>query len=117
MIKGGETAAEFLVKLRESDGAGRVVLKLGAGGAMQVDQTGRIERVKSFRVKVCDTTAAGDAFTAALAVARAEEMSDANALRLANAAGALACTKLGAQPSLPTRDEVEHLLARRSLRR
>jgi ribokinase len=105
-------AADLIAK-----GAGRVVLKLGAGGAMQVDRTGRIERVKAFGVKVVDTTAAGDAFTAALAVARAEGASDSSALRFANAAGALACTKIGAQPSLPMRADVEQLLARRALRR
>ena len=57
------------------------------------------------------TTAAGDAFTAGLAVTRAEGKPFAEAVRLANAAGALCCRGLGAQPSLPTRGEVEGLLA------
>ena len=57
-----------------------------------------------------DTTAAGDAFTAGLAVARAEGKPLAEAVRLANAAGALCCRGLGAQPSLPTRAEVKALL-------
>ena len=64
----------------------------------------------SFRVKVTDTTAAGDAFTGALAVARAEGMERDAAVRFANAAGAVCCRGFGAQPSLPTRESVERLL-------
>jgi sugar/nucleoside kinase (ribokinase family) len=60
---------------------------------------------------VVDTTAAGDAFTGALAVARAEGMDWHDALRFANAAGALCCTKFGAQPAMPKRNAVEELLA------
>jgi ribokinase len=94
-------------------GPGRVVIKLGARGAMLVDRFGRIERGRPFKVKVEDTTAAGDAFTAALAVAEAEGRDHADALRFANAAGALTCTRLGAQPSLPARQAVERMLAKR----
>jgi ribokinase len=103
-----QTAAGLLAR-----GASSVVLKLGSRGAMLVDQSRRIERGRAFKVSVVDTTAAGDAFTGALAVARAEGMSTSQALRFANAAGALACTRLGAQPSLPARDAVEKLIARK----
>ena len=61
-------------------------------------------------MKAVDTTAAGDAFTAALAVGRAEGMEVRAAVRFANAAGALCCTALGAQPSLPRRGAVEAML-------
>ena len=57
-----------------------------------------------------DTTAAGDAFAGALAVSLAEGMPLFQAVRFANAAGALTCTKAGAMCSLPTRAEVERLL-------
>ena len=57
-----------------------------------------------------DTTGAGDTFTAALTVALVEQMPPAEALQFACAAGAAATTKRGAQPSLPTRDEVRVLL-------
>lgn len=63
-----------------------------------------------FRVEAVDTTAAGDAFLGALAVALAEEQSLKAAVRWASAAGALAATKVGAQPSLPRRDDIEQLL-------
>jgi ribokinase len=54
-----------------------------------------------------DTTAAGDCFNGALAVALAEGQPMAPALRFANTAAALSITRLGAQASLPTRAEVE----------
>ena len=57
-----------------------------------------------------DTTAAGDAFVGGFAVALAEGKSLAEAVRWGNAAGALAATQLGAQPSLPTRQVLETFL-------
>jgi ribokinase len=91
-----------------------VVLKLGKRGAYLLGQGMRGERVKPFQTEAIDTTAAGDAFTGALAVALAEGQSVTDAVRFANAAGALCCTKLGAQPAMPTRREVEQLLRRRA---
>jgi ribokinase len=89
-------------------GPGVVLLKLGAKGAMIVDN--EIQHVKGFKVSVADTTAAGDAFNGALAVGLAEGMELGRAVRFANAAGARACEKFGAQPALPTRMEVESLM-------
>ncbi len=65
----------------------------------------------AFPVKAVDTTAAGDAFMGALACGLAEGKSIREALRLASAAGALAASKFGAQPSLPLRRELEDFLA------
>jgi ribokinase len=62
-------------------------------------------------VKPVDAVAAGDAFSAALAVALSEGTPFLEACRFANAAGACAVTRLGAQPSLPTRREIEAMLA------
>ena len=92
-----------------TDDARQVVLKLGARGCRLVD-AGGLRDVKAFKVKVVDSTAAGDAFTGALAVGRALGMAMADTLRMANAAGALCCTRVGAQPALPTRAAVERLL-------
>jgi ribokinase len=58
-----------------------------------------------------DTTAAGDTFNAALAVALAEDRGVVEALRFANAAAAISVTRMGAQASVPARAEVDALLA------
>ncbi|MFN4243591.1 MAG: ribokinase [Tepidisphaerales bacterium] len=69
-------------------------------------------QVPAFKVKAADPTGAGDAFTAALAVAMAESRPPAEALRFANAAGALACTHEGAFGAMPHRSDVEDLCKR-----
>jgi ribokinase len=91
-------------------GVGSVVFKLGARGCMVVDRAGA-ERLPAYEVEAVDTTGAGDAFTAGLAVALGEGKSFHEAAVLASGAGALAVTKFGAQPSMPTRAEVEAFLA------
>jgi ribokinase len=68
--------------------------------------------VPTVRVEAVDTTAAGDAFTAALAVGLAEGRPMADAVRLGCAAGTLAVTRFGAQPAMPTRAEVDAFLHR-----
>jgi ribokinase len=90
-------------------GARCVVLKLGASGALAFDGD-QFHHVPGHKIPVVDTTAAGDAFTAALAVACARGESLPHAIRYANAAGALACTKFGAQSSMPFAAEVNNLL-------
>ena len=69
--------------------------------------------MEAFKVKVVDTTAAGDAFLGALAFGLSENKPIQEVLRFANGAGALATTKLGAQPSLPLRKELETFLETR----
>ncbi len=91
-------------------GCRSVVLKLGQHGAYVFSPEGE-SAVPGFAVTVVDTTAAGDAFTAALAVTRNWGWKLTEAIRFANAAGALACTRRGAQSSMPTLSEVETLLA------
>ena len=91
-------------------GAAHAVLTLGAGGAFFAGPAGAA-LVGAFAVTAVDTTGAGDAFNGALAVALAERRAIADVLRFANAAAALACTRRGAQPSMPLRADVERLLA------
>jgi ribokinase len=91
-------------------GAGTVVVTLGPGGALAVGADG-VVHAPAVPARAVDTTGAGDAFNAALAVALAEGRALPDALRFANAAGALTCTRRGAQPSLPVRAEVERALA------
>jgi ribokinase len=93
-------------------GARAVALKLGHKGALFVDRNGQIERAKPHKVSVRDTTAAGDAFSGALAVGRSEGMDWPQLLRFANAAGAACCEGFGAQPALPTREQVGKLFNR-----
>lgn len=91
-------------------GAGHVVMKLGARGSRHF-AAGTDYYAPAFPVDVADTTAAGDAFTAALGVAwNPKDM--AGTLRYANAVGALATTKAGAQPSLPDAEAVAAFLRR-----
>ena len=66
--------------------------------------------IRGFKVKAVDSTGAGDAFNGAFASKLAEGESMESLLLFANAGGALAVTKMGAQPSLPTRKEIERLL-------
>jgi ribokinase len=82
------------------------VVTLGDDGALWLAGGGDAVHVPGVAVDVVDTTAAGDTFNAALGVGLAEGMPVTAALRFANAAAALACTRRGAQPSLPRRDEV-----------
>jgi len=86
-----------------------VVLTLGGRGAFWMTPQ-RSGFTPAFEVQVVDTTGAGDAFVGAFAVALAEGMGEDEAARFACSAGALATTRLGAQPSLPTRAEVTALL-------
>src|SRR5678816_1987075 len=93
-----------------SRGPQTVILKLGARGAMIQDRGGYIETIKGLKVSVVDTTAAGDAFVGGLAVALSEGSDMREAVKFANAAGAACCRSFGAQPALPSREEVEKLL-------
>jgi len=83
---------------------GMIATTFGAAGAVLSKGGEDIARAKPPRIEAVDTTAAGDTFTAALTVALVEGQDSQQALEFACAAGAAAATKLGAQPSLPTRD-------------
>lgn len=108
-LAGVEDAGRVAAAVR-ARGAAHAVLTLGAGGAFADGPGGRV-RVPAFPVAAIDTTGAGDAFNGALAVALAERRTLAEAVRFASAAAALACTRRGAQPSMPVRVEVEQRLA------
>jgi ribokinase len=91
--------------------SGLVALTLGAEGAVLLDGGTEVARARPPRIEVVDGTAAGDAFCAALVVALVEGMARVEALGRACAAGALAASRPGAQPSLPTAAEVDAILA------
>jgi ribokinase len=118
-----ETEAELLTGVKVTDelscsraadillgkGVKTVIITLGARGSF-VATAKSTQLVPGFKVKPVDTTAAGDTFNGSLAVALAEGMSMPDAVRFANAAGAISVTRLGAQPSAPKRKEIEKLL-------
>ncbi|MCL2640465.1 MAG: ribokinase [Phycisphaerales bacterium] len=113
-MDGARQAAErFLLR-----GTRIVVMKMGSQGAAIIQKDTKnqtvAQHVAGYRVPVVDTTAAGDAFTGALAVALAEGRDLIGAVRFANAAGALACLKHGAAVSIPTRNQVENFIAEKA---
>ncbi|MBQ8654989.1 MAG: ribokinase [Clostridia bacterium] len=92
-------------------GVKAVAAKLGSRGCMYVDQE-RVIRAEGFRVDAVDTTAAGDSFNAGLAVGLAQGLPMAEALRLANAVGALSTTGFGAQGAMPAMAQAKELMRR-----
>jgi ribokinase len=90
-------------------GARAVVLKLGERGCYYADAKQHFH-APPFRVSTIDTTAAGDVFNAAVAVALAEGGELRQVLRFANASAALSTTRVGAQSSVPRRSDVEEFL-------
>ncbi len=122
IISPNETETEFLVGIKPTTkkefrkcansllkkGVRAVILKLGAKGCYYADDSQELY-VPGFKIKAVDTTAAGDAFTAGLAFAWGKASLD-EILIFANAVGALACMKFGAQPSMPILAEVKTFL-------
>ena len=100
-----DRAAEALL----AKGVGAVLLTLGPRGVFVATPDVR-QQVPGFRVEAVDTTAAGDVFNGALAVALAEGRPLVEAARFANAAAALSVTRQGAQPSAPHRAAIEKLI-------
>ena len=88
-----------------ASGPGTAVITLGAAGAVAA-HAGDTLQVTALRVDVKDTTAAGDTFCGCLATALSEKMLMSAALAFANTAAALATTDVGAQPSIPRREEI-----------
>ncbi|HIQ29753.1 MAG TPA: ribokinase [Candidatus Caldiarchaeum subterraneum] len=108
-LRGSDDYVKACRKLIER-GVKTVVVTLGKQGAMLVteDETYHVEGI---RVRSVDTTGAGDAFNAALAFMLARGSSYEEAVKLANVAGALATTKVGAQEALPTFSEINNFLS------
>lgn len=102
----GVDAARVAAQQLRAAGVRRVVVTLGREGVL-LEGDGMSAVLPACSVAAVDTTAAGDAFNGALAVALAEGASLFAAAEFANRAAALSTTREGAQPSLPTRAEVE----------
>jgi len=125
LLTPNETEASMLTGTRVTDvasatraaralqrrGARNVIVTLGANGAL-VASGDEASWVPGFKVKAVDTTAAGDVFNGALAVRLAEGCPIIDAVRFAHAAAAISVTRSGAQPSIPTRSEINARLRR-----
>ena len=104
-----EEAADKLLQKRVQT----VVITLGARGAYVATRREQLT-IAAYRVEPVDTTGAGDTFCGALATALSQQKKLADAIAFANAAAALATTKLGAQPSAPTAAAIAELIKERS---
>lgn len=107
-INEGDTLHKTIDTLIES-GVQVVILTLGSKGARYFSKQEQFFQ-PALQVQAVDTTAAGDAFVGAFAVALSEAKSPADAMQFAAASGAFAATKMGAQPSLPKRTELKSFL-------
>ena len=103
-IEGGDPIAQAAALAEKSETI--VIVTLGREGAVAVGR-GVSDKVAALQVRAIDTVGAGDTFCGYLAAGLSEGLSLDRALSLASAAGSLACTKAGAQPSIPPRGEVE----------
>ena len=106
----GTSAAEEAAAKLIARGVQTVIITLGARGAFVATADTR-RLVPGFKVEAVDTTAAGDTFNGALAVALAKGRPLDQAVRFAHAAAAISVTRMGAQPSAPRREEIEKFLA------
>ena len=101
-LDSAKVAATALIRA----GAGKVIITLGAQGALFADGKG-FEHLVAPKVKAVDTTAAGDTFVGGFAAALAAGQSEAEAIRFGQVAAALSVTRAGAQPSIPTLHDVQ----------
>lgn len=105
-ITGWESAEQAAQSLVDK-GVQHVVITLGSLGALVFDGK-RFERIPAQKVKAVDTTAAGDTFNGAMCVALSEGATLSEAVRFASRASAIAVTRLGAQASIPRRQELDN---------
>lgn len=108
-LLGRESNPEDMARALLDLGVAIAVITLGEDGAV-VAGSQRLETIPTRRVVPVDTTAAGDCFTGALAVAFAETRSISQAVAFANAAASISVTRIGAQSSMPTRVEVDAVI-------
>lgn len=102
--------ADQAARILLGKGVRNVIVTLGSKGALIVNESGNAQHIAGFPVQAVDTVAAGDSFNGALAYQLTRGVALEEAVRFANAVGALAVGKEGAIPSLPKLPEVEQFL-------
>ena len=102
-----EATAQLAAQVLVSHGVERVVITMGSAGAYLYEE-GKGVLIPACKVSAVDTTAAGDVYNGALCAALAEGQSLQDALKFATKASAISVTRVGAQPSVPTREEVDN---------
>lgn len=113
LLAEGEADVEKAAQRLMANGVRNLIVTLGEEGALLITSDVQ-EKIPAFSVRVVDTVAAGDAFAAAFCVALAEGKPLREAVVWGNAAGAIAVTRPGAQPSMPTREELTRFLKERN---
>ena len=114
LVDGEKTALEASKILAKETGAQYVIIKMGDKGAF-LYEGGNYKMFPAYKVRAVDTTAAGDSFTAAVAVKMAEHGHVEKAIEYANAVGAICVSRKGAQPSLPTSQEVAKFMLEKGI--
>ena len=102
-----EASARAAAEALRAKGVKRVIITMGGDGAL-LDDGGNVEMVPAFRVNAVDTTAAGDVYNGAICAALAEGHTLRDAMVFGSKASAISVTRIGAQPSIPTREEVDN---------
>ena len=110
-ITGKASEEEILMNLRSRYPAMKIILTLGSRGALYEDGANRATQ-GIFKVTAVDTTAAGDTFTGYFFSSLLNGKTPGESLRIASAASALAVSRMGAAPSIPTMDEVQAFLSK-----
>lgn len=100
-----EQSALSVIRKIQDLGVGNVIVTVGSKGAYTLEDS-KLINVPAFPVKAVDTVAAGDTFCGAFCVALSKGFSMSDAIRIGNKAASIAVTRIGAQPSVPTREEV-----------
>ena len=108
-----EEDAEKAARVLVGKGVEKVIVTLGAKGTFVLNKEEKVW-VASYKVEAVDTTAAGDTFCGALAVALTEGKTLKESLEFASAAAAISVTRMGAQPSAPYRSEIDQFMAERN---
>ena len=107
--------ASSVARMLQATGVTNVILKMGRHGTFTAGSDGTETFIPAFEVEAVDTTAAGDALNAGLAVALMQGSSLAEAAQFGTAVAAVSVTRAGAQPAMPTLDEVSAMFAREGI--